>query len=453
MTGSCGPNGTVRACHVNLGQHDGVIDCFAGSQECRGGSWSACGGTDVTLMSTQESVLAHATSARAGASPQALGAPTAVGSCPADPCNPYCRQSDDSASATADGGATVLYTFSGSEWGNAPGGFIGKQDCSPACGTGFPKACNGAPTHYNKFDACQAEHHCDAATGACVKNQVPADWKWPVATCAGIDLTVGPACVTGGVEGFNICNRGNTAMTVAQGPIKVFIDTGNGYDFGATGTCVSKAASCSIALAAPLAPGSCRLVVESECAAWGNGNKIAYVNSDQSVPECGAKVSGAGATMPGCNNNWSDIKKGGSACTSATVGGYAPTTRAQTLAASCPPGTQAWWNKLLYDVVAPAGTSVAFRAQVTAVTPDGGVGATWPAVGSFAAVVTESTTKNCSMGSGAGCPIDLTAALGGFPAASYANITIQTTLTPDPTLTTTPTLNSWAISYNCRDAE
>lgn len=450
--GPCAPEGAVRDCHLKLGEHDGVVDCFEGAQECRGGSWSGCGGRDITLSSIQLGSLQTQANGN-GLAPLAFGGPSG---CVGNPCNPYCRQAGEDAGLSADGGSTVLYTFSGSEWGNAPGGFIGKQDCTnPGCSatSGFPHACNGNPTHYNKFDACQAEHHCDdIGAGTCVRNTVPADWKWPAATCPGIDLTVGPACVSGGVEGFDICNRGNTAMTVAQGPINIFIDTGNGYDFGGgAATCAVKAASCTKALAAPLQPGSCIRVTEPECAAWGNGNKIAYVNSNQSVPECGGTAAGVGATQPGCNNNWSDIKKGGSTCQNATTGSFAPTTITQTFTATCStPDTHPVWKNFVYNTTVPVGTSVKFEAQVSDVTLDGGTGAVWPAVGTFQTLVTETTTKNCAMsGPGPGCPFDLYTTLG--TAAQYETFTMKITITP--TASTTPVLNSWAISYDCKPSE
>jgi hypothetical protein len=33
---------TQRACHVTLGQNEGVISCFVGVQNCVGGEWTQC---------------------------------------------------------------------------------------------------------------------------------------------------------------------------------------------------------------------------------------------------------------------------------------------------------------------------------------------------------------------------------------------------------------------------
>lgn len=31
-----------RACHVTIGQHEGVVSCFIGIQKCVNGEWSEC---------------------------------------------------------------------------------------------------------------------------------------------------------------------------------------------------------------------------------------------------------------------------------------------------------------------------------------------------------------------------------------------------------------------------
>jgi hypothetical protein len=36
-------DGSTRSCSVILGEHNGVLSCFYGSQICFGGSWSPCG--------------------------------------------------------------------------------------------------------------------------------------------------------------------------------------------------------------------------------------------------------------------------------------------------------------------------------------------------------------------------------------------------------------------------
>ena len=45
--GQCSPEGETRSCHVNLGQAQGVQQCFQGTQTCIHGSWSTCGGSGV----------------------------------------------------------------------------------------------------------------------------------------------------------------------------------------------------------------------------------------------------------------------------------------------------------------------------------------------------------------------------------------------------------------------
>src|ERR1700744_4521630 len=37
--------GTTEPCYETIGNHDGVLTCFKGTQTCLKGTWSACGGT------------------------------------------------------------------------------------------------------------------------------------------------------------------------------------------------------------------------------------------------------------------------------------------------------------------------------------------------------------------------------------------------------------------------
>src|SRR5262245_15567737 len=43
-SGTCSNEGETRECHYQIGQHDGVLSCWVGQQECRGGMWSPCAG-------------------------------------------------------------------------------------------------------------------------------------------------------------------------------------------------------------------------------------------------------------------------------------------------------------------------------------------------------------------------------------------------------------------------
>lgn len=123
------------------------------------------------------------------------------------------------------------YEGNPNEWGNAPQGFINKQNCGdhgPGCWSGYPKHCGGAPTHYNRFDGCQADHHCDETTDKCIRSK--AGWTWPVSVCDGVDLTIGPSCSNGTNIGFPLCNRGNAELPAGT-QIRIAIRNGNSYRF------------------------------------------------------------------------------------------------------------------------------------------------------------------------------------------------------------------------------
>lgn len=464
-TGTCGSEGAVRECHVRLGDANGVVDCFEGKQECRNGQWSVCGGGDITLSSVDRNASLGTPSDVAGGVKTLASPSSTTGVCTTDPCDAYCSAFNEDAGLQAEAGAGSSYTISGNEWGNAPGGFIGKQDCSsPGCAASTFAAgghdCNGAPSHYNTFDACQADHHCDTSsvsTGTCVRNTSPSNWTWPSATCAGVDLTLGPACkpTAASQEQFTICNRGNTALASGTA-IPIYLDTGNSYVFSSGAACYNKAPSCTKTLAAALNPGSCVAVTEADCPAWGNGNQIAYVNSNQSVTECtSTSAAGTAATKPGCNNNWSDVKKGGNICGTAS-GGYGSRTVTQSYTATCQTGSAPTWKYLTYNATiacspgACNGTNnstITFKGQLTDISPTGVVGSPTPATPSTITTVT--STKNCAVSGPTGCPINIATWAGGAPKSNYEILTLTIELAPSTDTLASPTLSSWAVSYDC----
>lgn len=465
--GPCNPDGATRACRVKVSEVDGIVSCYQGTQECINGRWSSCGGSNITLTSFDSKALTSDGSG--GLKPLALSTPTADGSaCAANPCDPYCvAYQEDAGTQTADAAVAVL--LSSNPFGNAPGGFAGKMDCSP-CNTGYPKNCNGAPQHYNMFDGCQSDHRCNTSTGACTRN-MPYD-TWPSATCAGIDLTVGPACTISGSTGFPICNRGNTAIPAGT-VVQIDIDNGNQFALSAT-NCPgpgSGATRCTKTVpAGGLQPGQCMRRLQGADAPDGNcnwnGNVVAFVNADRSIQECGMGAPAPpgtpmDATKPGCFNNWSDIKTGDS-CIGASV--FSPTTYTQVYQGTCPrPDQRPVWKLLSYDSTLPCTGGVCtpvtqsrikFEVSTRETTYDGAVGVTTPFITvAYPPDDTPTHPAVCSMtGPAPNCPVDLYAALGPV-AARYQTLTLRYTLEPPTVPLVTPTLRSWNIVYDCVDYE
>src|SRR5690349_20034719 len=74
--------GAVRDCGIEIGTHDGVVDCAKGTQSCIGGVWSAC-------MPSGETKSVAAPSPKTGTS--SLGTQSIGGSsssCTDNPCDP-----------------------------------------------------------------------------------------------------------------------------------------------------------------------------------------------------------------------------------------------------------------------------------------------------------------------------------------------------------------------------
>lgn len=73
-----------QPCSITLSQHNGVLECYHGTQKCEGGRWGAC--TSGTI--TEQAAL----SPPQGLRPMALSDPDG---CESNPCNPFCRWFDE----------------------------------------------------------------------------------------------------------------------------------------------------------------------------------------------------------------------------------------------------------------------------------------------------------------------------------------------------------------------
>lgn len=435
---TCNEEGEIRDCSEKIGLGDNnVVTCKRGIQECRRGMWSRCGEESVIFLTRQVGLTND--------SPPA---------CADNPCSPECMGFDESQPTPITNPSGPGFSFEGNpnEWGNAPGGFESKQDCGRASGGclhGYPKGCGGAPTHYNRFDGCQADHRCDADTNRCVRNE--AGWTWPANICAGVDLSVGPACHNGQNHGFPVCNRGNTSLG-ANVPIKIAITNGNAYEL----TCpiVTKGTVCTVKSPTPLQPGECLRVVNGGSCTW-SGNAVAYVNSDLSITECGMPLRSPAesAIQPGCSNNWSDVKTGATCQIFVEEGAYEPMTVVEEYTAVCPVGTRPKWGLLVYEAVTPCSpaacdgsnaASVKFEMQ-TAPSWDSTTYSNW-ITAAHAPAPTHTHPSSCRTSGPDPCPVTLSSVL---PSPAHEHLRLRVTLTPSPDGKAFASLSQWQLTYDC----
>ena len=200
-TGPC-TIGATSTCSIELGTHDGIVSCAAGTKTCVDGTWSACAAD--TRRPTY-SVPAPSPE-RSGVSVQAISQSAA--SCVNNPCDPYCRDFEDEPDAPVTTEPTIVVgnsTGGTLEQSNVPIAFKNKgslnAQCASPCTT---KSC---------LEACQFDQHCGTTTSGaagCVAFENDES-----GACTGTDITAPTTCVPrAGYRNITVCNRG----TVAAGP-------------------------------------------------------------------------------------------------------------------------------------------------------------------------------------------------------------------------------------------
>ena len=444
----CEVEGVVRECSEITGARQNVLSCLRGVQECRDGVWGPCGGDRITFVSRQIPSTIAADEVRKAISKMHSPVPKR---CTVDPCNPDCLSFDERPETPVTSPFQPGFSYEGNpnEWGNAPQGFINKQNCGdhgPGCWSGYPKDCGGAPTHYNRFDGCQADHHCDETTDKCIRSK--AGWTWPVSVCDGVDLTIGPSCSNGTNIGFPLCNRGNAELPAGT-QIRIAIRNGNSYDF----TCprITSGNSCNIRTTAPLRPGECMRIVRDPSCNW-SGNTVAYVNADKSIAECGISQDVSNASQPGCSNNWSDITTG-AVCETYTEYNFEPTVMTEEYTAVCPTGTRPSWSLLVYEATTPCSpgacdgtnaSSVQFEMQ-TAPSEDPEAWTSWVTVAHAPSPPFTHPSACTSSGPGP-CPVQLGSIL---PDARHEHLRLKVTVSPSPDGQAGASLAKWEIAYDC----
>src|SRR5262249_31926322 len=82
------PQGAARDCHLTLGEHQGVLSCFDGTETCTNGAWGPCEGSE------KKRPLPPRTG-RPGAGAPEVKSLSVPSSCMNNPCDPSCQTFDE----------------------------------------------------------------------------------------------------------------------------------------------------------------------------------------------------------------------------------------------------------------------------------------------------------------------------------------------------------------------
>jgi hypothetical protein len=83
--------GTVEPCHEMLGEHDGIVSCYAGTRTCAGGAFGACIGGESYSVTRSSGAPGDAMTGGGSVTLRPLAFSTAT-ECTNNPCNSYCRE-------------------------------------------------------------------------------------------------------------------------------------------------------------------------------------------------------------------------------------------------------------------------------------------------------------------------------------------------------------------------
>ncbi|MEZ4225447.1 MAG: hypothetical protein R3B13_31130, partial [Polyangiaceae bacterium] len=188
---SVGPcsEGATQKCGVTLGEHDGVLTCYVGTQSCEKGVWSTCSNGEVVNKSASKSK--GPTSGT-----QAFGPPSP---CANNPCDPYCQNYDEAPDGGLQPEAGVNYSWPTGSLGQLPGGLVNK---------GLKEPCrSGADCQFNSY--CKEPQTASSCTHS--KCQTGAGLTSTCDPCVGMVCATNPTCCTAsfsGTCGHSPCSTG-----------------------------------------------------------------------------------------------------------------------------------------------------------------------------------------------------------------------------------------------------
>ena len=195
-------SGAVRACYLTLGEHDGLLQCYEGTQTCIERVWDPC--SDGFEFET-DPPSGDAGAGSGSTNTQALSVPA---NCTDNPCDPYCQLYDEQ----PDPPLTTEMSGSPYEWETGT-----VSDLPPGLFTkGFDEPCEtGLDCQFNTYcfapsPASCVHSVCEAGSGLTYGCSECASRVCDVRPeCCG-RYTDGEECGNGAVEGTETCDDGNT---------------------------------------------------------------------------------------------------------------------------------------------------------------------------------------------------------------------------------------------------
>lgn len=471
LAGACEAEGQRVSCHVETGRVGNVVNCFSGTQICRGGRWSACSGDgEAWSRALAEGAMTSPTDEHGGTSFKTVSASTPspdAGGCALNPCNPDCVGVDVDADTLAPDGGLTTIGIQGSLIGYDSWPTAKKNALNPApgwCASSVPAPTSG-PTAYREcnYDYCCGTPDGGGATGTCIRwlDQGPDGGAGICNAPSGqIDFTVGVGCTdTSNHPHLPVCNRGQ--VDANSGSLVLIEWSSNPNQSGTASICQvptsgSYGGKCTIDLATkPIKAGECIDVDTATPAAgitcniglFSSGNRAAMINPP-SVASGGYGPYAQLAEADRCNNQTFVFTQSGT-CEAYGIQPPPPANVSFTYVAVCQPGFRPQWNQFAYDATVPAISEVSFTARTAPRLSDGGAG-------TFGPTVTLATSANpggpdpasCPMSGPSPCPKNLASLLG---AASYDEVLeIGVGLV---STTAIPTVKGWQVTYNCVAAE
>jgi hypothetical protein len=446
QTGPCTQEGLTVECHVETGQHAGVVDCFNGTQTCVGGQWSDCGADNGGSVSSHALGPSLAGGAMHTQSLVFLDGSASASGCASNPCDPSCVGADLDAGQLQTNGFTPTIVATTTSFALLPAPKT-QSNAVGLCST------SALSTTQCSYDMCCDPTAADAGTGSgqCV--------AWPkqtgCAACAGPDYTLAVGCqdANSGDVRVAICNRG-AGDAPTSGSLAVSAFSGNPPAAGTPEICAANATAvqgfCTVDLSkVNLKAGACADLdfdhpgAGISCSGNVNsGNRYLMINDQHGQTECNY-----------CNNfSFNYTQQAG--CLPYGNQPPPPVAVSNQYVASCPLGRSLRWNQFAYKTNVPDSSEVVFTAH-TGIMEDGGVGTLTSAVTlahPATPTVNAADPAYCPMsGSATGtCPKDLYTLLGGEPAAVNPVLQLDVALAAT---TAVPTVYWWQFSFDCIPSE
>jgi len=298
-------DGVTRACFVTLGEHNGVLSCYEGTQNCIEGGWTEC--SDGTITNKKWSGPYKPAS---GMRTMAL---TDAAACEDNPCDPTCQNFDEDPDVAfppnAPEGGTVEMV--GGSLSSIPPGLVKKgiiEPCEWGAHCQFNHRCVDVATNAS----CTGQHS-KCVEGGALGGDCRADDPCVDAIC-----DADPACCVGGtcahdacVVGAKLSDKCDTCVEKVCAINSACCDTAwDATCVGLIATACAPTQTCACPAGATLLGGKCYKYdstlrradgAETACAAIGTGWHLATITS-------AADNANVDSLVPSGTNAWMGLK-------------------------------------------------------------------------------------------------------------------------------------------------